>query len=299
LGLRRASATILAAVSLSLSGPAAPALADSTPIEVDIQLVLAVDISFSISRDEQDIQRRGYAAAFRDPKVIRAITSGYRGRIAIAYMEWAGEGIQFQVVPWVVISDAFSANAFARRLEQIPVNRRGRTSLSVALTAALALFRQSPFVSNRLVVDISGDGFNNNGPRVDGARDALVYHGVTINGLPLMAGRDQGQDARLSHYFKDCVIGGPGAFLMPMLRWDQFGNTLTRKLIAEIAGPGTAPGRAQVWRTADQVAPQPRADCLFGEKEERRNYIRQLEDAVGKNRAPRWIPREEDWPIPK
>ncbi|MFT5946731.1 MAG: hypothetical protein ACI807_000976 [Paracoccaceae bacterium] len=298
IGLYRMVSALAVSAGFALFGQSSVARADALPIQVDMQLVLAVDISFSISRDEQDIQRRGYVAAFLDPEVIRAITSGYQGRIAVTYLEWAGEDIQFQVVPWMVISDPFSARAFSERLAQVHVNRRGRTSLSKALIAALGLLRQSPFVSNRMVVDISGDGFNNDGPRVDGARDALVYHGVTINGLPLMVGKDSGPEAMLDLYYKDCVIGGLGAFMMPMVGWDKFGATLNRKLIAEIAGPVNAPEEARVWHAVAE-GNQPSADCLFGEKQERREYIRQLEDALGKTRAPRWIPREEDWPIPK
>lgn len=262
--------------------------ADSGFYEVDMQLVLAVDISFSISLDEQDIQRRGYVAAFRDADVIRAVTSGYRGRIAVTLMEWAGDDMQVQVVPWTLIADRAGAEAFAARLAAAPVNRSGRTSISTALTAAIALFPQSPFQAARRVVDISSDGFNNSGPRVDRARDRLVYHGVTINGLPLMIG-DGGAPVPLDVYFRDCVIGGPGAFVAPVLSWGAFGATLKQKLITEISGPvPAAPGYLRAAAT----------DCLTGEKVEREKYIDQLKGATG-TRAPRWIPREEDWPLPE
>lgn len=288
-----------AIVTVLMMWPMSRASAESSLIEVDMQLVLAVDISFSISLDEQDIQRRGYIAAFRDPQVIRAITSGYRGRVAVTYLEWAGEDHQFQVAPWSLIYDAASAAAFAQKLETAPVNRMGRTSLSQALTASLGLFRQSPFQSNRLVVDISSDGFNNSGARIDRVRDTLVYHGVTINGLPLLRGSTTGPEADLGRYFADCVIGGLGAFVLPAAHWDEFGQTLSKKLISEIAGPWHAPPEARVVPTATGQATAPGMDCLIGERQELKEYIRQLEKAVGKDRAPRWLPREQDWPMPE
>jgi len=308
--LRWANAGRLAVTCLWLIGSSGHASAESSLIEVDMQLVLAVDISFSISLDEQDIQRRGYIAAFRDPEVISAITSGYRGRIAVTYLEWAGEDHQSQVVAWTLITDPVSAADFAKRLEMAPVTRKGRTSLSQALTKALGLFRQSPFQSNRHVVDLSSDGFNNSGPRVNRARDALVYHGVTINGLPLVQGHDTGPKTGpeagpktgpktdLRRYFQDCVIGGLGAFVMPAAHWDEFAETLKNKLVSEISGPWQSPAMARVTHAADKDAAPSGMDCLIGEKEDLKEYIRQLEKAVGKGRAPRWMPREQDWPMP-
>ena len=289
---------VLAAVGVWLTFLMAPVYAESNLIEVDMQLVLAVDISFSVSLDEQDIQRRGYIAAFRDPDVIRAITSGFRGRIAVTYLEWAGADTQIQVAPWTLIVDPVTARAFAQKLENTPVNRKGRTSMSQALSVALGLFQTSPFQSNRHVVDISSDGFNNNGPRIDRMRDALVYHGVTINGLPLM--QDNGTDpkADLGRYFDDCVIGGLGAFTMPVTRWDEFGVTLKRKLISEIARQWQPPTKTRIIQAAGVETAGPAMDCLYGEKAELKEYIRQLEEAVGKDRAPRWMPRQKDWPMP-
>lgn len=283
---------------LALKAPAARG--ESGLIEVDMQLVLAIDISFSISRDEQDIQRRGYVAAFRDPDVIASVTKGYRGRIAVTVLEWAGEDNQLQVVPWTLISDAVSSQAFAARLGAAPVRRKGRTSISQALTEAVGLFYESPFRSDRLVIDISSDGFNNNGPRVDRIRDWVEYHGITINGLPLMIGKTSGIDATLDDYFGDCVIAGIGSFVAPVLTWQEFGPTLKRKLIAEIVGPANPPQQARLYFAADRQIPETNrytADCLTGEKEELRKYKQLLEDATG-DRSRRWMPREEDWPMP-
>ncbi|MFK7755240.1 MAG: DUF1194 domain-containing protein [Sedimentitalea sp.] len=268
---------------------ATPLRADTGIIEVDMQLVLAVDVSFSISGDEQDIQRKGYIAAFRDPEIISAITGGARGRISVTYLEWAGTDMQAQVVPWTLISDPLSARAFADRLDQTPIKRSGRTSISKALSTALGLFRDSPFVANRMVVDISSDGLNNDGRRVDRIRDMLVYHGITINGLPLMIRPASGPEADLDRYFQDCVVGGLGAFVAPVGNWDAFAPTLKQKLIAEIATPMP---RARLLRANSTLT-----DCLSGEKEDLRKYIEQLEDATGNN-ADRWRPREEDWPMP-
>ncbi len=283
---------------LCLSTLSSPAIADTNRIEADLKLVLAVDISFSISPDERDIQQRGYVAAFRDPEVIRAITSGFRGRIAVTYLEWAGDDTQVQVVPWSLIYDQNSSLAFADALEHIKINRKGRTSLSQALGKAAELLRQSPFAAERHVVDISSDGFNNSGPRVDMLRDTLVYHGVTINGLPLMAGKETGPDASLAIYFEDCVIGGYGSFMMPVVRWEEFAATLSRKLILEIAGPVQTPALARITKAASTGPARNKMDCLFGERQNLKEYIQQLENAVGKDRAPRWMPRDQDWPMP-
>ncbi len=291
-----------------------PTQVESGAIEVDMQLVLAVDISFSISTDEQGVQRRGYIEAFRDPDVIRAITSGSRGRIAVTMVEWAGASTQTQIVPWTMIWDPQSAADFADRLSAAPVQRSGRTSISEALQVSLQVLEISPFVSFRRVVDISSDGLNNSGRRVDRVRDLLLYHGVVINGLPLLTGSETGPAENLDVYFADCVTGGPGSFVEPVRAWSEFGAALKKKLILEIAGaPQQAPRafrfarhstrsddrppalQPQVHKAADAV---PGAmDCLTGEKEDLRNYIDQLKKTTG-DRAPRWIPREEDWPMP-
>ena len=305
--VRRIGRVVLPALVLAtwLAGPTfggrpGPVRVDSGVMEVDMQLVLAVDISFSISTDELGVQRRGYVDAFRDPDVIRSITSGYLGRIAVTMVEWAGETTQVQIVPWTLIADQNSAEVFADALEEAPVQRSGRTSISEALGASLKVLDESPFVSFRRVVDISSDGLNNSGRRVDRVRDDLLYHGVVINGLPLLVGTATGPAEDLDHYFADCVIGGAGSFVEPVESWDEFGATLKKKLLLEIAGPGRAPmptdGPERVYRASD---PQlEKMDCLTGEKQDLREYIDQLKKATG-DRAPRWIPREEDWPMPE
>ena len=251
-------------------------------------LVLAVDISFSISLDEQDIQRRGYVAAFLDPEVVMALTTGTRGRVAVTYLEWAGESAQTQVVPWVLISDQRSAAAFSKRLEDLSTTRSGRTSLSGALDVAADLLNRNPFATLRQVVDISSDGMNNSGPRVDNARNRLLYRGITINGLPLMAGSKDRPSQDLDLYFQDCVIGGIGAFSYPVAAWGNFAETLKRKLIREFVGD-TRPVKARVW----QAQSRSKMDCLTGEKQELEDFKALIGTIPGGSE--RWKPVEEDW----
>jgi hypothetical protein len=216
----------------------------------------------------------------------------------VTYLEWAGEDTQAQTLAWTLIYDAASAAEFAQTLEDTPITRKGRTSISQALVLAIDLLRQSPFLAERHVVDISSDGFNNNGPRVDRVRDRLIYQGVTINGLPLMNGKTTDPGTSLATYYRDCIIGGAGAFMTPVVHWRDFADVLNKKLVLEISGPDYAPLEAQIYLASHDAVPKPGMDCLFGEKEDLKTYIQQLEDAVGKDRAPRWIPREQDWPMP-
>jgi hypothetical protein len=255
--------------------------------EVDMALVLAVDISFSISLDEQDIQRRGYVAAFLDQDVVDALTTGTRGRVAVTYLEWAGEAAQAQVIPWTIIADSASAAAFSARLDALEASRSGRTSLSGALDVAADLLNRSPFVSYRQVVDISSDGMNNAGRRVDKARDRLTYRGITINGLPLMAGSKNAPTQNLDAYFRDCVIGGLGAFSYPVYDWDDFAQTLKQKLIREISGVHP-PVQARLWHAADETT-----DCLTGEKRELEEFKALIGSIPGGSE--RWKPVEDDW----
>lgn len=255
-------------------------------------LVLAVDISFSISQDEQDIQRRGYIAAFLDSEVVDALTKGIRGRVAVTYLEWAGEDTQMQVIPWVVISDTQSAAAFSERLGLLKTQRSGRTSLSGALDVAADLLSRGPFVSFRQVVDISSDGMNNSGRRVDNARDRLLHRGVAINGLPLMAGSIDAPNRGLDLYFRDCVIGGLGAFSYPVYSWDAFAQTLKQKLIREFVGD-TQPATARLWNAAGEQDMRRKIDCLAGERKELDNFNALISTVPGGSE--RWKPVEKDW----
>jgi len=252
---------VLASLGLGLAVDPAPA---QQP--VDVELVLAVDVSLSMSHEELEIQRRGYAGALVHDDVVAAIQGGLHGRIAIAYFEWAGMGSQRLVLPWTMISSLDEARQVAGHLTADPPSSARRTSISGALDFALTLFQESSFRGLRRVVDISGDGPNNQGLPVDIARDALVSRGITINGLPLMTngGLTTRFDVRdLDAYYSECVIGGPGAFMLPVDDWDQFAEAVRRKLVIELAGTG---------RSQTANSPQPLQvqasdyDCMVGEK---------------------------------
>ncbi len=234
---------------------------------MDVELFLAVDVSRSMSPAELEIQRRGYAEALTSRDVGAAIAGGLIGRIAVTYVEWAGEYSQRVVVPWTLIDTPQSAQSVANQITAHFDEGLRRTSISGALLYAAEDFDDNGFQGLRRVIDVSGDGPNNQGRPVLRARQAVLDKGFIINGLPLMT-----QDALseiwgipdLDVYYQRCVIGGPGAFVVPVLSWDQFADAVTRKLVLEIAGPPARLIRAQS-RTL------PPYDCLVGEKLWQRN----------------------------
>lgn len=233
-------------------------------VEVDLELVLAVDVSLSMDAGEQKVQREGYIAALRHPDVISAVASGMLGRIAVTYLEWAGAGIQQVRVPWTLIDGEESAARFADLLAAAPYERLYRTSISSVLLHAAASFEASGYVAPRRVIDVSGDGPNNQGPPVLAARDAVIARGIVVNGLPILTNPlnyDGFFDLQeLDIYYEDCVIGGTGAFIVPVTEAGQFASAIRRKLVMEIAA---AAPRA---RPAAEVLREPRIDCLIGEK---------------------------------
>lgn len=245
----------------------APALAKPY---VDLELVLAVDVSLSMDFDEQRLQRDGYVAAFRDHKLLKAIQSGPNGRIAVTYVEWAGAGIQSVVIPWRIIGKAADAQAFADALAEKPIRRARMTSISGVIQVAKNLFAQSPVQGLRRVIDVSGDGPNNSGGRVDAARDRLVAAGVVVNGLAIriksgVGGYSLFDLPDLDVYYKDCVIGGPGSFVLSIRKKTEFATAIRQKLLLEIAGlspAAPAPVRRIGFRTVAQ-----KYDCLVGEKQ--------------------------------
>ena len=250
-------------LSTALAAPARAA-------EVDLHLVLAVDVSRSMSLAELDLQRTGYAAALPSPEVIAAITGGPIGAVAIAYVEWAGSDSQRLIADWTVIASAEDATRLASTIAAAPVTALRRTSISGALRAAQALLAASPHDSWRRVIDISGDGPNNQGGPVTAARDAILAQGITINGLPLMT-EDQGMGRwsipDLDAYYAACVIGGTGAFVLPVRAWPEFADAVRRKLVLEISG------LAHDGLTTAQMTPQADYDCEIGEKIWQRNQI--------------------------
>ncbi|NQV99012.1 MAG: DUF1194 domain-containing protein [Rhodospirillales bacterium] len=240
-----------------LAGISAAVAAERT---VDLELVLAVDVSGSMDEDEHLLQRQGYVEAFRHPGVVEVIRSGFYGRIAVTYFEWAGASGQVITVPWTEISDAPSASAFADYLASQPIAYIRGTSISGGILFATTLFPTSGFRAARRVIDISGDGTNNRGGPVEPARDYAVSLGLTINGLPLLLKEYWGGGISLDVYYRDCVIGGPGAFVVAVKKPDQMARAIRRKLILEIAGPVAGPVLASTRVQTRQT------DCLIGEK---------------------------------
>lgn len=253
--------------------------------EVDLALVLAADISYSVGPEELDLQRRGYVAAFRSPDVIRAMTGGPNRRIAVAYLEWAGPGTQAEILPWTIIDSPRAARALADALEDAALHRSGETSISAALDSAATLLATAP-PALRHVIDLSSDGYNNSGAPVLEARARTLAQGITINGLPILTAEAPDLDT----YFRACVVGGPGAILYPVHRPEDFATTLRRKMVTEISGLAPA-------RLINANLPAP-VDCLHGEKKMREDYLRQLDD-ITNGRSQRWQPREQDWPTPE
>ena len=235
------------------------------PIEVDVELVLAVDVSWSMTKRELEIQRRGYAEALSSQAVATAIAKGPIGRIALTYVEWGGEHWHRTIVDWTLIKDRAGLKAFADKLT-IDVSKEWRkTSISGGIDYAVKKITDNSFVSLRQIIDISGDGPNNDGRPVLDARAAAIAKGITINGLPLMTRDSRGQRFHLEDldaYYKHCVIGGPGAFIVPVQRWEEFPEAVRRKLVLELADVG----RPRVHRIAYKGRTATGYDCLIGEK---------------------------------
>jgi hypothetical protein len=261
----RAMATVgtamVAAIAAWLPPYAHAATSDNI---VDLQLVLAVDVSGSMDVNEQRVQRDGYVKAFRHPEVLRAITTGPYGRIAVTYVEWSSAFYQLIVLPWRVIRDEEDSLAFANDLERAPISREGRTSISGAMYYAAGAFPISGVDSDRRTIDISGDGANNDGSPVTAARDQIVRQGITINGLPILINPSpMVGGVELDDYYHDCVIGGPGAFILSVTDQSQFETAIRRKLVLEIASNALP---APLGVEPVQLRLTPGVDCLAGEK---------------------------------
>jgi len=254
---------------LALGAMAAPRLAqplaDNSPtaVPVDVELVLAVDVSYSMDPEEQALQREGYIAGITSRDFMQALRSGQHGKVAVTYFEWAGPYDQKIVVPWRLIDGPEAADAFANELARAPYRRASRTSISGALSFAKPLFDGSGYRGFRRVVDVSGDGANNSGTFVTGARDDVLAAGMTINGLPIMLKRPNAFTMDIDNldiYYEDCVIGGPGAFVVPIREREQFKEATRTKLVLEIAG------RAPQQRLVPVQARAPRISCTIGEQ---------------------------------
>jgi Protein of unknown function (DUF1194) len=234
--------SIRALLVLVLAGAAAfPAVARAAE-QVDLLLVLAADVSRSVDSGKFQLQREGYAAAISDPHVLDAIRSGRTGRIGMTYIEWSGLGSQRVVIDWTTISDAETAKGFGDRLLEAPRSFADRTSISGAIEFAMSHLARAPYESQRRTIDVSGDGTNNSGRDVSLARDEAMAQGITINGLvilsetPLAWNPDHtNPPGGLDNYYRNNVIGGPGAFVLAAQNFNSFGEAIIKKMIAEVA----------------------------------------------------------------
>jgi Protein of unknown function (DUF1194) len=228
-------------VSIFASAAMFPAVASAAE-QVDLLLVLAADVSRSVDSEKFQLQREGYAAAISDPRVLDAIRSGRNGRVGVAFVEWSGIGSQRVVIDWTTVSDAESAKGFGDRVLEAPRSFADRTSISGAIEFAMGQFARAPFESARRTIDVSGDGTNNSGPDVTQVRDEAIAQGVTINGLvilsetPLAWNPDHtNPPGGLENYYRNNVIGGPGAFVLTAQNFNSFGQAIVKKMIAEVA----------------------------------------------------------------
>jgi hypothetical protein len=212
---------------------------------VSVGLVLAVDVSGSVSQDRFELQREGYATAFRSPAVLQAIQSTSTGSIAVAMVQWTGPGLHVVAVDWTLIDDPASAEGFAAAIERAPrALYGGGTSISGAIDYAREMLARAPYQGQRLVIDVSGDGANNRGRPVEDARDEAVQAGVIINGLPILT-----LEPELDVYYRQDVIGGPGAFVIAVKRYEEFAAAMRNKLITEIAGMNGPSSWPESWRS--------------------------------------------------
>lgn len=240
--MKRRSALVgsLAAMAVATTAKAA------TP--VDLQLVLAVDVSRSIDEVEAELQRRGYVEALTSDRIIDAILSGEHRRIALCYTEWAGAHYQAVVIDWTVIDSAAAARRFADKLAEAPRMSQSWTAIGAALIHAGERFENPDFIAKRRVIDVSGDGRTNDGPPAGIVRDRLVAQGIVVNGLPVMMNRTnfgRPPDLSLDKYYEENVIGGPGSFLIVADTFDHFGRAVRTKLVREISSTGDAVRRTQ------------------------------------------------------
>ncbi|MBR0729230.1 DUF1194 domain-containing protein [Bradyrhizobium japonicum] len=236
--------------------------ARDSALSVNVELVIAVDVSYSMDMDELAIQREGYAQAIVSKDFLQALTARPASKVALTYFEWSMSGDERIIIPWRVIDGPESADAVAAEIMKMPIRRGSSTSISGAINFAVRLFEENPYRGSRRVIDISGDGPNNDGDPVTGVRDAAVEKGIIINGLPIMVKEPSFATTDIENldlYYEDCVIGGPGAFIMTIKDREKFQEAIRTKLVLEVAGL-TPKGR--IVPTAGN---EPRVSCLVGE----------------------------------
>jgi Protein of unknown function (DUF1194) len=264
--LRRTGLAMLALCGAlaAFTAPAAqrgPQQADAH--DVDVELVLAVDVSYSMDPDEQALQREGYMTALTSPELLTALKSGIHARIALTYFEWANSNDQSILLPWRLVDGPASAQAAAAEIGRARYRRAYRTSISGALVFGSGLFETSGHRGIRRVIDVSGDGTNNEGPLIVPTREAVVANGITVNGLPIMLKKPQPGSIDIEDldiYYEDCVIGGPGAFVVPIKERERFKDAVRTKLVLEVAG------RVPEARVMPAAAEAPRISCTIGER---------------------------------
>ncbi len=227
----------LACALLSLAAAAAPA-----PPGVDVALVLLTDVSRSIDDSEFDLEKSGYVDAITNPRVIAAIQGGPAGRIAVAYVEFAGASEVQTVLDWTTVSDAATAHRFAADLAAAPRSFHGRTAIGAGIERATQMLATNGLGATRSVIDVAGDGTNNAGPDSAAARDAAVEAGITINGLTIINDHPAAYiyahtqpPGGLAEYYRENVTGGPGSFVIEVHDFHTFGQAMLRKLLSEIA----------------------------------------------------------------
>jgi Protein of unknown function (DUF1194) len=268
------AAAAIGGLALAMSGPRDPLIEEAAAqvrgkppaaptTDVDVELVIAVDVSYSMDPDEQALQREGYITGLTSAEFLDALQQGVHGKVAVTYFEWAGASDQRIVVPWRLIDGPATATAFTDAIAAAPYRRAYRTSISGALHFALPLFDGSGFRGLRRVIDVSGDGVNNQGDLIEIVRDGVLEHGITINGLPILLKRPSPATMDIEDldiYYEDCVIGGPGAFVIPIRERNQFRDATRNKLVQEIASRDGAPP------VIPAAARKPRISCTIGEK---------------------------------
>lgn len=256
-----ASATVVGITSPVNLRRSADAAYEAT--SVDVELVIAVDISHSMEQDELALQREGYAQALVSREFLQALSNGPHGKVAVTYFEWSAIGDQKLILPWRVIEGPESADAVASEIINAPIRRGSRTSISGAISFAMPLFAENPYRGLRRVLDVSGDGPNNNGPPVTDARDEAIGKGITINGLPIMMKEPSYPFSTVSKnldlYYRDCVTGGPGSFVMTIRERKEVKEAIRTKLVLEVAS--LAPERKTVLATENRAS----VNCMIGD----------------------------------
>jgi hypothetical protein len=232
-------------------------------VSVDVELIIGVDVSYSMDIEELAVQREGYAQAIISKEFLQALTTGPNRKLAVTYFEWSAPNDQKIIVPWRLIDGPETADAVANEIMQTPVRMGSSTSISGAISFAMPLFDENPYRGLRRVLDISGDGPNNTGAPVTGARDAALKRGITINGLPIMVENSSYSVMYIDNldlYYEDCVIGGPGSFVVTIKHRNEFKEAIRTKLILEVAG------QTAERRIVPVVQSDSRVPCLIGEK---------------------------------